>query len=314
MISRCRVGESRIDWRSATRASSSSRSSMSSCRSKAASLRSCMSRMARAWISSMLSRPMRPLCAADADSDPRINAMTWSIASIAGTMWIPPLALRQPEPSPPLDDLDLVRDPVADHLVEAQGARHPVDQRQHDHAERVLQLSVLVQVVQHDLGDRVALEHDNEPLPGPAAGLVANGRDPGEPTVLDELGDLGGQVVGVDLEGQLLDDQALPTADLLVLDDGPHDDRATPGPVSPRDSPPPDDQAAGREVRAGNPLDQPVEQFLVRSALRGSVLVFGPRLSGWGLEPLVVLQVPLDARSDLPQVVRRDLGRHPDCD
>jgi hypothetical protein len=99
-----------------------------------------------------------------------------------------------------------------------------IDQRQHDHAEGVLQLRVLVQVVEHDLGDRVALEHDHEPLPGPAAGLVAHVRDAGKPPVLDELGDLGRQVVRVDLERELLDDQALAAVDLLYVDDRAHGD------------------------------------------------------------------------------------------
>ena len=76
----------------------------------------------------------------------------------------PLLRLAQPEPGAPDDDLDLVRHPVPDHLVQAQGARHAVDQRQHVGAERVLQLGVLVQVVQHDLGYRVPLQHDDQAL------------------------------------------------------------------------------------------------------------------------------------------------------
>ncbi len=180
----------------------------------------------------------------------------------------PLLCLAQPEPGPALDHLDLVRDPVPDHLVEAQGARHAVDQRQHDHAEGVLQLRVLVQVVQHDLRDGVALEHDHQPLPGPAAGLVAHVGDPGQAPVLDQLGDLGRQVVRVDLERELLDDQAVAAVDLLVLHDGAHGDRAAPGPVGLADAAPPDDLAPGREVGAGDALHQPVEQVLVRRPLR----------------------------------------------
>ena len=56
----------------------------------------------------------------------------------------------------------------------------------------------------------------------------------------------------------------------------------------------PDDQAAGGEVRALDPLDQRLEQLLVG-----------------GLE---VVQVPLGAGGDLAQVVRRDLGGHADRD
>ena len=120
----------------------------------------------------------------------------------------PLLGLAQQVPGAPDDDLDLVGDPVPDHLVEAQRPRHAVDQREHVGAERVLQLGVLVQVVQHDLGDGVALEHDHQPLAGPAAALVVDVGDTGDPAVLGQLGDLDGEVVRVDLVRQLGDDQA----------------------------------------------------------------------------------------------------------
>jgi len=105
-------------------------------------------------------------------------------------------------------------------------------------AEGVLQLRVLEQVVEHDLGDRVALEHDHEPLPGPAAGLVAHVGNPGEPAVLDQLGDLGRQVVRVDLERELLTTRQLRPVDLFVLHDGAHGDGAAPGPVGLADAAP----------------------------------------------------------------------------
>ena len=203
--------------------------------------------------------------------------------------------LAQPEPGAPDDDLDLVRHPVADHLVQAQRARYPVDQGQHVGAERVLQLGVLVEVVQNDLGYRVPLQHDHQPLAGAAAALVLHAGDPVDPAIPDQLGDLLRQVVPVDLERQFLDDQAGPApAVLLDLDHGAHGDRAAPGPVGVPDAAPADDQAVGREVRSRDPLHQRVEQFLVG-----------------GIE---VIQVPLHARGDLAQVVRRDLGRHADRD
>ena len=66
----------------------------------------------------------------------------------------------------PDDDLDLVVDPVRDEAVERQRARHAVDDREHVRAEVLLQLGVLVQVVQHDLGDGIPLQHDHEALAG----------------------------------------------------------------------------------------------------------------------------------------------------
>ena len=67
---------------------------------------------------------------------------------------------------------------------------------------------------------------------------------------LTVLGDLLRQAVGVDLVGQLGDDQALPVLDLLDLDDRAHDDRAAAGAVGVLDALAAHDQRAGREVRA----------------------------------------------------------------
>ena len=77
-----------------------------------------------------------------------------------------------------------------DEAVERQRARHAVDDREHVRAEVLLQLGVLVEVVQHDLGDGVALEHDHQALAGAARGLVADVGDAGDLAVLDEVGDL----------------------------------------------------------------------------------------------------------------------------
>jgi hypothetical protein len=207
----------------------------------------------------------------------------------------PLLRLAQQVAGAPDDDVDLVGDPVPDQLVQPQRAGHPVDQREHVRAERLLQLGVLVQVVEHDLGDRVPLEHDHQPLPGPPAGLVAQLGDPVDPAVPDQLGDLGRQVVRVHLVGEFGDDQAGAAAPVLIHgDDGPHGDGAAAGPVGLLDPAAADDQRPGGEVRALDPLDQ-----------RGQQLLIG------GVE---VLQVPLDPGRDLAQVVRRDLGGHADRD
>ncbi len=203
--------------------------------------------------------------------------------------------LAQPELGAPDDDLDLVGDPVPDHLVQPQRARHAVDQGEHVGAERVLQLGVLVQVVEHHLGDGVPLQHDDQALPGPAAALVPDVGDAADLAVLDQLGDLLGQVVRVDLVGQFPGHQLGAAAGVLLdLDHGPHEDRAAPGPVGVADPAPAHDQAAGGEVRALDPLHQRVQQLLVGR--------------------LEVVQVPGDAGRHLAQVVRRDLGGHPDRD
>ncbi len=186
-------------------------------------------------------------------------------------------------------------DPVPDHLVQPQRPRHPVDQGEYVSAERLLQLGVLVQVVQHDLGDGVALEHEHQPLPGPRAALVADVRDTADPAIAHQLRDLGGEVLRVDLVRQLGDDQVRAAARVFLdLDDRAHGDRAAPGPVGVLDPAVPDDQAAGGKVGALDPLDQRFQQIFVG-----------------GLE---VVEVPLRAGGDLAQVVRRDLGGHADRD
>src|SRR5690606_2430462 len=86
----------------------------------------------------------------------------------------PLLGLAQPEARTADDDLDLVRHPVPDERVQGQRARHTVDQGQHVGAEVVLQVGVLVQVVQDDLGDRVPLQYDHQTLPRARGGLVAH--------------------------------------------------------------------------------------------------------------------------------------------
>ena len=102
-------------------------------------------------------------------------------------MWASASAFCRRNPGAPHDDLDLVVDPCADEPVEGEGAGHPVDQGEHVRAEVVLQRRVLVEVVQHHLRDRVALQHDHEPLPGASGGLVADVGDAGDAAVVDEL-------------------------------------------------------------------------------------------------------------------------------
>src|SRR6202042_3072415 len=105
---------------------------------------------------------------------------------------------------------------------------------------------------------------------GPVAGLVPHVGDAGDPAVPGQLGDLGRQVVRVDLVWQLGNDQAGPAlAVLLDLDDRPHRDRAPAGAVGLLDAAAADDQGAcaavgpAGEVRALDPLDQRLKQFLV---------------------------------------------------
>ena len=86
----------------------------------------------------------------------------------------PVLGLPQPEARAADHHVDLVIDPEPDERVEAEGARHVVDEREHVRREVVLQLGVLVEVVQHDLRHSIPLEDDHQPLSGAPGGLVAD--------------------------------------------------------------------------------------------------------------------------------------------
>jgi hypothetical protein len=129
-------------------------------------------------------------------------------------------------------------------------------------------------------------------------GLVAEIRDLLEPAVLNLLDDLLHQAAAVaapialvDLEGHLGDDDALLAA-LHRLDVGPaaNHDAAAAGLVRVTDPAVPDDDAAGREIRALDVLHQ------ARHVDRGVVDERHHRVDR------------------LAQVVRRDVGGHPDRD
>ena len=143
-----------------------------------------------------------------------------------------------------------------DEAVDRERARHAIDDREHVRAEVLLQLGVLVEVVQHDLGDGIALQHDHEALTGAAGGLVADVGDAGDLAVLDQVGDLDREVVGVDLVRQLGHDQAGAVLDLFDVDDGAHRDRAAAGALGVVDALDAEDLGAGREVGALDALHE----------------------------------------------------------
>ena len=90
-------------------------------------------------------------------------------------------------------------------VEQAQHARPAGDDRQQRDAVAHLQLRVLVEVVQHDVGQLAALELDDDPH-ALAARLVAQVGDAFDLLVADELGDLLDQVLLVDLIRDLGDD------------------------------------------------------------------------------------------------------------
>ena len=152
---------------------------------------------------------------------------------------------------------------------------------------------MLVELVEHHLGDRVALELDHEAHPA-LVGLVAQIGDLGDPFVAHEVGDLLDQVAGaalLDHEGQLGDDdRLLAVAERLDVGARLHAHAPAAGLIRVFDPGAAKDDPAGGEVGALDVAHQALD-------LDVGVIDVG------------------DGRVDhLAQVVRRDVRGHADCD
>ena len=121
-------------------------------------------------------------------------------------------------------------------LEQAEHLRPAGDDRQRDDAERLLQLRLLEQVVQHHLADFAALELDHDPH-AVAIGLVAQIGNAFERLVAHQFGDALEQPRLVQLIRNLGDDDLLAIALLRRFDLGlrAHLDRAAAGERRPRE-------------------------------------------------------------------------------
>ena len=70
--------------------------------------------------------------------------------------------LREPEAAPPLDDFELMGYVVVDHLGDVQRSRDTVDQGYLVDREVLLELGVLEEQIQNDLGVRILPQLDHE--------------------------------------------------------------------------------------------------------------------------------------------------------
>ena len=114
----------------------------------------------------------------------------------------------------PDNNIFLVQDVVVEYLLQAQHARHAVDQRKVDDAEAGLQLRVLVELVEHNLRLLAALEVDDD-AHTLAVGFIVETGDLRELLLLDQLGDLLDELGLVDLVGNLGHDNAVLPALIL---------------------------------------------------------------------------------------------------
>ncbi len=203
------------------------------------------------------------------------------------------LLLRQLVLGAAHDHLALVSDVVVDDLPQVQRARNVVDERDHVHAERRLHRRVLVELVEDDLRDRVALELDHE-AHAALVRLVAQIGDLGDAFFVDQFGDLGHEVALaalLDHEGKLGDDdRLLAVAERLDVRAGLQANATATGLICVPDPAVAEDDPAGREVGALHVLHQAgrVDRGIVDVGDRGV--------------------------DHLAQVVRRDVRGHADRD
>ena len=156
----------------------------------------------------------------------------------------------------PADHIDAVIDEVLDHVHQAELARLAVDDGEHDDAEADLQLCVLIQVVEDDLGLLAALQFDDD-AHAVAVAVVHHVGDAFDALLVDHGGDLFEQLRLVDLIGDLVDDDLLAIlAHLLDLGAGANLQLAAAGGVGLLDALPAEDEAAGGEIGTLDDFEQ----------------------------------------------------------
>ena len=170
----------------------------------------------------------------------------------------PLLGFFQVIPGAPGEDFFLMLQVLVDDLPQGENFRLllVVHQRQHDNAEAGLQSRLLEQIVQHDLRIGVLFQLDDH-THTVAVGLVPEVGNAVQALVLHLFGNVLDELTLIDLIRKLGDDNPHPVlAMLLKLRPGADDHLATAGGVGRTDAAASHNDAAGREVRAGDMLHQ----------------------------------------------------------
>ena len=142
-------------------------------------------------------------------------------------------------------------------LFERQHPRLAVDERQKDQRERRLQRRVLVELVEDHVRIRVPLELKHQPHRLFEVALVADRRNPLDPIIADELGDLLLNRIAGLLVGNLRDHDAVAVfAKLLNVGTGSQRDCAAACQIATQQPLAAHHDAAGGKIRARNDLDQ----------------------------------------------------------
>src|SRR5579859_3521858 len=199
---------------------------------------------------------------------------------------LPVLGPLQLELRPAGDDGVAVVDETLQQLLQRQFLRDAVHQRQHDGAEGRLHRGVLVELIQHHGGHRVAFQLDHDPHAF-AVRVIFDVRDAFDLLVDRQAGDLRDQVRLVDLIRNLRDHDLLP-ARLLLFDGGAgaDHDAAAALLVAVLDPFAAVNDRAGRKVGAADEFPEILDR-------------------GVGM-----VDQMLNGLDHLAEVVRRDVGRH----
>ena len=175
-----------------------------------------------------------------------------------------------------------------DHILQPHLFRTATIHRQHIHREAGLQPCMAIELVQHDIANRVTPDLDNDPHAG-AIGLIADVGNALNGLFADKLADPLQQLCLVHLIGDFRDDDGLP---VLAVGHNfcacTHHHRPATGGVGVTDAGPAHDQGTGREIRPRHNLQQLLDVDL---GIADKGLTGGNHLAG---------------------VMRRDIGGHAD--
>ncbi|MGY4313002.1 hypothetical protein ACVWW1_002305 [Bradyrhizobium sp. JR3.5] len=194
------------------------------------------------------------------------------------------------ELGPPGHHLLAERDEDGEQVLQIHRLRTAGIQRQDVGREIRLQRREPVELVQHHVGHRFALQLDDDAI-AVTVGLVAQVADALDLLLFHEIGDALDHRRLVHLIGNLGDDDRFAIfPDRVDRNLAAHHDRAAAEMVGAANALAAQDDAAGREVRSGNDVDQLVDR---------ERRIIDQRHAGV---------------DDLAEIVRRDVGRHADGD
>ncbi len=188
------------------------------------------------------------------------------------------------------NNIDAMIDEALEHIRQAQLARLPVDDGQHDHAEVDLELGVLVEIVEHHFGLLAALQLEDD-AHAVAIAFVANFGDAFQPLLVHQAGRRFNQARLVHLVRNFGDDDGL--AILAELFDG----------------------GFGAQLQRAAALGEVIEDALAsKNESAGGEIRALHQIHDFAQMRFGLLHQKNGGVDDLGDIVRRDIGGHPHRD